>query len=68
VRALGLQAFADLRQQLEVPRGLPAQAVATLPAYWRASELIIVPGLATLPGVSPSWGTAMRLYSAEFLG
>ncbi len=25
VRALGLQAFADLRQQLEMPRGLPAQ-------------------------------------------
>jgi tRNA(Ile)-lysidine synthase len=68
VRALGAPAFADLRQQLEMPRGLPAQAAATLPSFWRASELIIVPGLAALPGVSPAWGTAMRLYSAEFLG
>ncbi len=68
VRALGAQAFADLRQQLEMPRGLPAQAAATLPAFWRAAELIIVPWLAALPGVSPAWGTATRLYSAEFLG
>ena len=68
VRALGTQAFADLRQQLDMPRGLPAQAAATLPAFWRAGELITVPAFAALPGVSPAWGTAMRLYSAEFLG
>ena len=68
VRALGTQAFADLRQQLDMPRGLPAQAAATLPAFWRAAELITVPAFAALPGVSPAWGTVMRLYSAEFLG
>ncbi len=67
VRALGLDAFAQLRQQLDVPRDLPAKAAATLPAFWRGSELIIVPYFAALPGVSPAWGTAQRLYSAEFL-
>jgi tRNA(Ile)-lysidine synthase len=67
VRALGLDAFAQLRQQLDVPRDVPAKAAATLPAFWRGSELIIVPYFATLPGVSPAWGTAKRLYSAEFL-
>jgi tRNA(Ile)-lysidine synthase len=68
VRALGLDAFAQLRQQLDMPRDLPAKAAATLPAFWRGSELIIVPHFAALPGVSPAWGTARRLYSAEFLG
>ena len=67
VRALGLDAFAQLRQQLDMPRDLPAKAAATLPAFWRGSELIIVPYFAALPGVSPAWGTAKRLYSAEFL-
>jgi tRNA(Ile)-lysidine synthase len=68
VRALGLDAFAQLRQQLDMPRDLPARAAATLPAFWRGAELIIVPYFAALPGVSPAWGTAQRLYSAEFLG
>jgi tRNA(Ile)-lysidine synthase len=68
VRALGLDAFAQLRQQLDMPRDLPAKAAATLPAFWRGAELIIVPYFATLPGASPAWGTAKRLYSAEFLG
>ena len=67
VRALGSPAFARLRQQLDVPRDLPARAAATLPAFWRGEELIIVPTLVALGGVSPAWGMAQRLYSAEFL-
>jgi len=68
VRALGAQGFAELRQQLEMPRGLPARAAASLPAFWRGAALIIAPQFALLNGVSPAWGTAARLYSAEFLG
>ena len=68
VRALGAQGFAELRQQLARPRGLPAGAAATLPAFWHGAELIIAPHFALLNGVSPAWGTAARLYSAEFLG
>jgi tRNA(Ile)-lysidine synthase len=67
VRALGSPAFARLRQQLIMPRELPARAAATLPAFWRGEELIIVPTLAALGAVSPAWGMAARLYSAEFL-
>ena len=67
VRALGLPAFARLRQQLDMPRDLPARAAATLPAFWRGEALIFVPTLAALGAVSPAWGTALRLYSAEFL-
>ncbi len=67
VRALGSPAFARLRQQLAMPRELPARAAATLPAFWRGEELIIVPTLAALGAVSPAWGMAARLYSAEFL-
>ena len=37
---------------------VPARAAATLPAFWRGAELIIVPYFAALPGVSPAWGTA----------
>jgi tRNA(Ile)-lysidine synthase len=68
VRALGSPAFARLRQQLDMPRNLPARAAATLPAFWRGEELIIVPTLVALGGVSPAWGMSQRLYSAEFLG
>ena len=68
VRALGAQGYAELRQQLEMPRGLPALAAAALPAFWHGAELIIAPQFALLNGVSPAWGTAARLYSAEFLG
>ena len=67
VRALGSPAFAELRQQLAMPRDLPARAAATLPAFWRGEELIVVPTLAALGGASPAWGMAQRLYSAEFL-
>ncbi len=67
VRALGTAAFARLRQQLDMPRDLPALAAATLPALWRGEELIFVPTLAALGAVSPAWGTAQGLYSAEFL-
>lgn len=67
VRALGTPAFARLRQQLDMPRDLPARAAATLPALWRGQELIFVPTLAALGAVSPAWGTPQRLYSAEFL-
>ena len=67
VRALGSPAFARLRQQLAMPRDLPARAAATLPAFWRGEELIIVPTLAALGAVSPAWGMSQRLYSAEFL-
>ena len=67
VRALGSAAFARLRQQLDMPRDLPARAAATLPAFWRGETLIFVPTLAALGAVSPAWGTAQGLYSAEFL-
>jgi tRNA(Ile)-lysidine synthase len=67
VRPLGSPAFARLRQQLTMPRDLPARAAATLPAFWRGEELIIVPTLAALGAVSPAWGMSQRLYSAEFL-
>jgi tRNA(Ile)-lysidine synthase len=68
VRALGAQGFAELRRQIEMPRGLSARAAASLPAFWHGAELIIAPQFALLSGVSPAWGTAARLYSAEFLG
>ena len=58
VRALGSPAFAELRQQLAMPRDLPARAAATLPAFWRGEELIVVPTLAALGGASPAWGMA----------
>lgn len=68
VRALGAQAYARLRQQIDMDLDLPASAAATLPAFWRGEELILVPHLAGLASTSPAWGIARRLYSAEFLG
>lgn len=68
VRALGTMAFAELRQQLDMPRALPAKAAATLPAFWRGEELIVVPYFAVLPRAPAGWEAARRLYSAEFIG
>ncbi len=68
VRALGVEAYARLRRQLDTGPDLPASAAATLPAFWRGSELILVPHFAGYAGMSPAWGIARRLYSAEFLG
>jgi tRNA(Ile)-lysidine synthase len=68
VRALGAKAFAELRQQLDMPRNLPAKAAATLPAFWREDELIVVPQFAMLPGAPAGWEAARGLYSAEFIG
>jgi tRNA(Ile)-lysidine synthase len=67
VRALGAQNYARLRDQLD-PALLPAGAAATLPAFFRGGELILVPALANLPGAPAGWEAAARLYSAEFIG
>ena len=51
VRALGGPAFAKLRKQLDgaLP---PARAAATLPSFWQAGELLAVPQLDYMCGVS----------------
>lgn len=68
VRALGAEAFAGLRRQLELGAVLPASAAATLPAFWRQGELLFVPVLADLPATRRLWPAESGLYSAEFLG
>jgi tRNA(Ile)-lysidine synthase len=45
VRALGLKGYAELAGLTGRAPGLPARAAATLPAFWRAEELIAVPQL-----------------------
>lgn len=68
VRALGPEAYARLRRQLAKEPGLPASAAATMPAFWRADELLFVPAIANLPAAGALWDEARGLYSAEFLG
>jgi tRNA(Ile)-lysidine synthase len=68
VSALGAGAFAQLRQQLNVEPGVPANAAATLPAFWRQGELLFVPMFANLPPMQALWDGERRLYSAEFIG
>ncbi|MFN3622883.1 MAG: tRNA lysidine(34) synthetase TilS [Hyphomicrobium sp.] len=68
VRALGAEAYAGLRRQLELGAVLPANAAATLPAFWREGELLFVPVLANLPAARGMWEAVDGLYSAEFLG
>lgn len=68
VRALGPQAYAQLRRQLDAEPGLPASAAATLPSFWHEDQLLFVPGLADLPPAAILWGSRRRLYAAEFLG
>jgi tRNA(Ile)-lysidine synthase len=68
VRPLGGDAYAALRRQLDSVPGLPANAAATLPAFWRSGRLIAVPTLTAVAGpITGLEGTA-GLYSAEFLG
>ena len=66
VSALGPAAYSELRHIIDVPRGWPARAVATLPAIRSGHELLVVPQLASFPGAPAAWNSAVRLYSAEF--
>lgn len=69
VRALGGEAYAKLRRKLnEKTVQLPASAAATLPAFWRGTELMCVPLFAELPEAKALWRGSAELYSAEFLG
>lgn len=68
VRALGANAFAQLRRELDLGSSLPSSAAATLPAFWRRGELLFAPVLADLPAVQWLWNADHRPYSAEFLG
>lgn len=68
VRALGPEAYAELRRQLDADAGLPARAAATLPSFWRGDRLLFVPVLADWSPASKLWGSSGRLYMAEFLG
>lgn len=68
VRALGRQAYAELRRQLAPEPLIPASAAATLPAFWHGEELLCVPPLADLVPAEKLWESSRGLYSAEFLG
>ena len=68
VRALGAQGFAELRQQLDNAAriaGARRRHAAGVLAWRRVNHRSPV---CPVDGVSPAWGTAARLYSAEFLG
>jgi len=66
VGALGGRGYAQLRQHLSPDPVVPANAAATLPAFWRNGQLLLVPQLASL--LLASWDCERRLYSAEFIG
>lgn len=68
VRALGVDAFAQLRRELDLGPSLPSSAAATLPAFWRRGELLFAPVLADLPAAQRLWDADRGRYSAEFLG
>jgi tRNA(Ile)-lysidine synthase len=64
VRALGMAAYAGLRDGVDRP--LPARAAATLPAFWSGGELLAVPLLRLKPGLLPAAdGLGLR---TDFLG
>ncbi|MFA5899989.1 MAG: tRNA lysidine(34) synthetase TilS [Hyphomicrobium sp.] len=68
VRALGANAYAQLRQQLDGEPRFSVSVGATLPAFWREAELLYVPALVNLPNARALWGGGCELYSAEFIG
>ena len=49
VRALGMDGVRQARAAVPLPRGVSADALRALPAFWRAERLIAAPNLAFWP-------------------
>lgn len=60
VQALSTKGYATLEAQGCVPAGLPARALATIPAFWSGQALVSVPLL--------GYGGCGRLADQQFLG